>query len=311
MTANKITIGTRGSALALVQADWVKARLEERDPGLSVDLLIIKTKGDKILDTPLAKVGGKGLFVKEIEEALSEGRIDLAVHSMKDVPTSLPPDLVIAVVTEREDFRDALVAGAGGGLNDLSPGARVGTSSLRRQAQLLHLRPDLNVVPLRGNLGTRLKKLVSENLDAVVLAAAGLRRMKLAHVATQFLEPEIMLPAIGQGALGIEARAGDEAVLKRIAFLGHGPTAICVAAERAFLEKLEGGCQVPIAALGQLTKDRLTLTGLVADPQGRRFFLDYLEAPAEEAGALGQRLAEALLSRGADQVLAEVYQQNG
>lgn len=304
----RINIGTRGSPLALKQASLVKDRLEGRHPDLSVDLTIIKTKGDKILDAPLAKIGGKGLFVKEIEEALLEGRVDLAVHSMKDVPASLPAGLIMAVIPEREDFRDALVTRSGRGFDDLPQGARVGTSSLRRRAQLLHQRPDLNVLPLRGNVDTRLNKLSADNLDAIVLAAAGLARMDLLSWAHQFLEPDLMLPAVGQGALGLETRKDDEKTLALISFLNHQPTAVSVAAERAFLLRLGGGCQVPLAALARLNGERLTLTGLVADPDGRRFYLDRVEAKSGRAESAGRTLADRLLDKGGREVLKEVYQ---
>jgi len=306
MNQQRIKIATRGSALALIQANRVKTNLEKQHPDLKIDLEIIKTKGDIILDVSLAKVGGKGLFVKEIEEALLDGRADLAVHSMKDVPIEIPSGLIMAAVAEREDFRDALIAKECSGLNDLPRHARVGTSSLRRQAQLLHLRPDLDIVPIRGNVDTRLKKLESENLNAIVLAAAGLNRMNLAGEVTQLLEPDIMLPAIGQGALGLETRIEDHAVREKIAFLNHEITGVCVKAERSFLRRLEGGCQVPIAALGSLEGERIHLTGLVADPEGRRYFRHSLTAEAGEAKALGITLAEALLEQGAGEVLAEV-----
>ncbi|MBW2062436.1 MAG: hydroxymethylbilane synthase [Deltaproteobacteria bacterium] len=305
MNLASIKIATRGSALALVQANWVKSRLESQYPDLAVELEIIKTRGDRILDVSLAKIGGKGLFVKEIEEALMDGRADLAVHSMKDVPTELPAPLVMAAVTAREDFRDVLITRQQVGLDDLPRHARIGTSSLRRQAQLLHLRPDLTMAPLRGNVETRLKKLESENLDAVILAAAGLIRMNLIHRITQFLEPDFMLPAVGQGALGLEVRARDEALRQRISFLNHEPTAVCVKAERAFLRRLEGGCQVPVAALGLFEGKWMRLTGLVADAEGRRYFRHALTAEVSEAESLGQRLAQALLDRGAGEILAE------
>ncbi len=292
----------------MVQANWVKDRLEERHPGLTVGLEIIKTKGDKILDVPLAKVGGKGLFVKEIEDALLEGRVDLAVHSMKDVPTVLPDGLFIAALPEREDCRDALITRSGGGLDSLPQGARVGTSSLRRQAQLLRLRPDLEILSLRGNLDTRLRKLDEENLDAIVLAAAGLKRMNLSGRASQFLEPEVMLPAIAQGALGIEARRDDREVLDLLSFIHHEPTAVCIDAERAFLITMEGGCQVPLAALARLEGGQVRLTGMVSDVQGKRCFLDTVTVPAEQAGQAGRDLARDLLGRGGAEVLAEVYQ---
>lgn len=306
MKLTAIKIATRGSALALVQANWVKDKLTKQFPDLTVELEIIKTKGDKILDVPLADVGGKGLFVKEIEDAVLDGRAHLAVHSIKDVPTEFPPGLGLVAVAEREDFRDVLVSGDGLKLDELPSGARIGTSSLRRRAQLLNRRPDLKIESIRGNVETRLSKIVTENLDGVILAAAGLNRLGLAHRITQHLEPGIMLPAIGQGALGLETRTDDKAVLDIISFLDHRETAVCVKAERAFLERLEGGCQVPIAALGVLKKDRIQLTGLVADPDGRKCLRDRLEAEPEEAEDLGKSLAEELLDRGADEILSSI-----
>jgi hydroxymethylbilane synthase len=307
MHKKNIVIGTRGSALALVQANWVKDRLEERHPDLAVELLIIKTKGDKILDVPLAKVGGKGLFVKEIEEALLDGRADLAVHSMKDVPAELPEGLFIACVPEREDFRDAIVSRDGKGFEGLARGARIGTSSLRRRAQLLHLRPDFEVVSIRGNLETRLRKIEEENLAAVVLATAGLNRMNLAARISQRLEPEVMIPAIGQGALGIEARRADEDVLDRLAFLNHEPTRICVGAERAFLKKMEGGCQVPLGALARIVGGLIRIVGLVADPDGVRYLKGEKTADLAEAEAAGAELAGELLDRGGREILEDFY----
>ena len=307
MKKNRITIATRGSALALVQAEWTAARLRSGHPGLVVDLEVIKTRGDKILDVPLAKIGGKGLFVKEIEDALLDGRADLAVHSMKDVPVELPEGLRIAVVPERADCRDTLISRAGAGLSDLPGRARVGTSSLRRRAQILHQRPDLEIVSLRGNVDTRLRKLETENLDAIVLAAAGLNRMNLTPAFAQVLDPGVMLPAIGQGALGLEARINDREVLDLIEGLHHRPTAVCVAAERAFLRTMEGGCQVPLAALARLEAHELILDGLVADPDGRRWFKDSIRVPQEEAEAAGRSLAEDLLDRGGRDVLQEFY----
>ncbi len=306
MKLTAIKIGTRGSALALVQANWVKDKLSKQFPDLTIELEIIETKGDKILDVPLANVGGKGLFVKEIEEAVLDGRAHLAVHSIKDVPAEFPEGLGIVAVAEREDFRDVLVSRDGLKLDELPSGARIGTSSLRRRAQLLNRRPDLKIESIRGNVETRLSKIVTENLDGVILAAAGLNRLGLAHKITQHLEPGVMLPAIGQGALGLETRMDDKVVLDIISFLDHRDTAVCVKAERAFLERLEGGCQVPIAALGVLKKDRLQLTGLVADPDGRKCLRDRLEAEPEEAEELGKSLAEELLDRGADKILSSI-----
>ena len=301
-----IKIATRGSALALIQAIWVKDRLIGRYPDLTVELDIIKTKGDKILDVPLASVGGKGLFVKEIEEAILDGRAHLAVHSMKDVPTEFPAGMGIAAVAEREDCRDALVSRDGLTLDELPAGARLGTSSLRRRAQLLARRPDLKIESVRGNVDTRLKKIEAENLDGVILAAAGLNRLELSHRITQYLDPDIMLPAIGQGALGLETVLDDEAVNAKIAFLDHWETAVCVKAERAFLERLEGGCQVPIAALGTLKNGLVELSGLVADPDGRTCLQDRLSGAPEEADELGKALADKLLTRGADKLLSAI-----
>ena len=292
--------------MALVQANWVKDKLSKQFPDLTIELEIIQTKGDKILDVPLANVGGKGLFVKEIEEAVLDGRAHLAVHSIKDVPAEFPEGLGIVAVAEREDFRDVLVSRDGLKLDELPSGARIGTSSLRRRAQLLNRRPDLKIESIRGNVETRLSKIVTENLDGVILAAAGLNRLGLAHKITQHLEPGVMLPAIGQGALGLETRMDDKVVLDIISFLDHRDTAVCVKAERAFLERLEGGCHVPIAALGVLKKDRLQLTGLVADPDGRKCLRDRLEAEPEEAEELGKSLAEELLDRGADEILSSI-----
>lgn len=302
-----LTIATRGSQLALAQARWVAGRLAALHPGLTVELEIIKTTGDKILDVPLAQVGGKGLFVKEIEDALLAGRAGLAVHSMKDVPSDLPQDLILAAVSEREDVRDVLVSRRGGGLETLPQGGRVGTSSLRRQAQLLALRPDLVMVPVRGNVETRLKKLESENLDAVVLAAAGLNRLGLKDVPAHPLEPATMLPAVGQGALGLECRAHDQWVRGLIAPLDHPPTAAAVAAERGFLARLEGGCQVPIAGHAVLDNGIVTLRGLVASLDGRRVVRGQGLAPPHEARAMGQAVAEEILERGGREILAQVY----
>ncbi|MEW5722723.1 MAG: hydroxymethylbilane synthase [Thermodesulfobacteriota bacterium] len=311
MSKSKLVLGTRGSALALIQAGWVKSRLEARRPGLTVELSLIKTKGDRILDAPLAKVGGKGLFVKEIEDALLAGRVDLAVHSMKDVPVQLPPGLTIACVPEREDWRDVLVTGRGGHLDGLRRGARVGTSSLRRRAQLLHRRPDLEIVPLRGNLDTRLRKLAEEGLDAIVVAAAGLWRMNLQDRADQFLGPDLMVPAIGQGALGLEVRADDARVLELVSFLDHGPSRVAVAAERAYLETMEGGCQVPLGALATLEDGRLDLIALVADPDGVRYYSGRITAEPARAAQAGRELALELLARGGREILAEFYQKEG
>jgi len=300
----RIRIGTRGSKLALRQTAWVRERLAERHPGLHVEVIRIRTTGDRITDVPLATVGGKGLFVKEIEEALLSGAIDLAVHSMKDVPTELPPGLHLGAITEREDPRDVLVARDGRGLHELPAGARLGTSSLRRGAQLLGLNPQWQIVPLRGNLDTRIRKLETEGLDAVILAAAGVRRMGLEETITQYLPTDVMLPAVGQGALGIECRV-EEAVNELIAFLSHPKSTKTVEGERSFLRRLGGGCQVPIAAYGEMQSGRLLLRGMVAHLDGSRLYR--AEAQGNDPEAVGKRLAEDLLAQGAEAVLREIY----
>jgi len=303
----QLRIGTRGSVLALWQAEWVKAQLLAAHEELAVELLVIKTTGDKILDVPLAKVGGKGLFVKEIEEALLDGKADLAVHSVKDMPAELPEGLHLAVMPPREDPRDALISRNGAGLEALPHGARVGTSSLRRAAQLLHLRPDLRIETLRGNVDTRLRKLESEGFDAIVLAAAGLKRMELSHVVSEYLEPERMLPAVGQGALGIETRTGDAFTNEVVASLAHPQTMTIVRAERAFLKRLEGGCQVPIGAHATMEGETLILTGMVADLEGVRLIRKELRGDAQQPEVVGERLAEVILESGGAEILAEFY----
>jgi hydroxymethylbilane synthase len=302
-----LRIGTRGSALALWQAEWVKSQLLGRQQELIVELVVIKTTGDKILDVPLAKVGGKGLFVKEIEEALLDGRADLAVHSVKDMPAELPEGLHLAAMPPREDPRDALISRNGAGLDKLPHGARVGTSSLRRAAQLLHLRPDLRIETLRGNVDTRLRKLKSEGLDAIVLAAAGLKRMELSQVISEYLEPERLLPAVGQGALGIETRTGDVFTNEIVESLVHQQTVTTVGAERAFLKRLEGGCQVPIGAYATLEGETLILTGMVADLKGVRLIRREMRGDARQPEVVGERLAEVVLESGGGEILAEIY----
>ncbi len=304
--AADIRIGTRGSQLALWQANWVRSALMERSPGLTVELEIIKTKGDKIQDVPLARVGGKGLFVKEIEEAILDRRVDLAVHSMKDMPSEIPAGLGIGAIPEREDPRDALVSRHGLSLNELPQEAVIGTSSLRRGAQLLSARPDLKIVTLRGNLDTRLKKLETEGLDAVVLAAAGLRRMGFADRITQLLDETLMLPAVGQGALCIESRINDPEIDPLVNALNHVDTRTVVTGERAFLHRLEGGCQVPIAAHGHLDGEFYTLHGLVASLDGRTVIRETLSGPASEPEKIGVSLAEHLLARGAGKILEQL-----
>ncbi|HEY5593715.1 MAG TPA: hydroxymethylbilane synthase [Nitrospiria bacterium] len=307
--SQQLIIGTRGSALALCQAHLIKEELESADPALEVRLKKIKTTGDKITDVPLAKVGGKGLFVKEIEEALLRSEIGLAVHSMKDVPTFLPEGLHLAAITRREDPRDAVISRNGKHLLDLPRGARIGTSSLRRQSQIKHLRPDFEIIPLRGNLDTRIKKVGQEGLDAVVLAAAGLHRMGWQDRITEYLEPDVCLPAIGQGALGLECRIPDKNVNAMLTRFNHPATSRCVRAERALLKRLEGGCQVPIAAYAQIRdEERLVLEGLVASVDGRRIIRDGAAGNPDQPELLGMELAERLLERGADAILREIYQ---
>jgi len=303
MARGTITIGTRGSQLALWQANWVKEAVNRHDPALTVKLVIIKTKGDKILDVPLAKVGGKGLFVKEIEEALLEGRIDLAVHSMKDMPAHIPAGLCIGAIPEREEPRDVLITRSGLPLDRLDQGALIGTSSLRRSAQLLRFRPDIRIVPLRGNLDTRLKKLESEALDAIVLAAAGVRRLGLADRITQVLDESIMLPAVGQGALCIEIRKNDSRISPVVAALDDLPTRQVVMGERMFLNRLEGGCQVPIAGHGHIDENGYTLTGLVCDVDGSHQVKQSQTGPEAQSEQIGLQLAETLLAMGAGEIL--------
>lgn len=307
MARQHLRIGTRASQLALWQANWVKAELEQRYAGLSVELVKIKTLGDKILDVPLAQVGGKGLFVKEIEEAMLRGEIDLAVHSMKDVPTEFPEGLGLVVTTKREDPRDALIS-RNICFKDLPPNARIGTSALRRQAQLLAVRPDLEMVIIRGNVETRIRKLEEDKLDAVILAAAGLNRLGFAEKATELLSVDLSIPAIGQGALGLECRLNDVETLEMLAFLNHPPTAAAVSAERALLRRCEGGCQVPIAAHGVVTGEHLTLTGLIASVDGREIIKEVAEGSFHEPEKLGEGLADLLLAQGGKRILEEVYQ---
>ncbi len=302
-----IKIGTRGSALALTQARWVKAQLSARHPDCRVDLVIIKTTGDKILDVPLAQIGGKGLFIKEIEEALRSGQIDLAVHSLKDMPAVVPEGLILGAVPAREDHRDAFISSHYAGLAAIPPGGRLGTGSLRRRVQLLHGRPDLEVVPLRGNVDTRLKKMQTLGLDALILAAAGLNRLGLGHVYQGLLPEAEMLPAVGQGALGLEVRADDLRLRELIAFLDHPPSRIAVSAERAFLARLEGGCVVPVAALGRVTGDSLILEALISDLEGRRYLRDTISGHIDEAQTMGTEIANRLLDRGGREILADLY----
>ena len=303
----KLVVGTRGSQLAIWQAEWVRGQLKALAPEIDITLQRIHTSGDKILDVPLAKIGGKGLFVKEIEEALLRGEIDLAVHSMKDVPSVLPDKLEIVCVPQREDPRDVLVSGEGLPLEKLRPGAKIGTSSLRRQAQLLSYRSDFQIHMLRGNLDTRLRKVRQGAYDAIVLAAAGLGRMGWTQEITEYLSSEISLPAIGQGALGLEGRRADRFVKELVAKLEHGPTRIRVNAERAFLARLEGGCQVPIAGHAVIEHNEVTLEGLIASVDGQRYVREKISGSLDEAERIGVELAERLLAAGGRSILQEIY----
>ncbi len=304
-----IKIGTRASLLAVTQSTWVKNQIEAQYPDTRVELVKITTKGDKILDVPLAKVGGKGLFVKEIEDALLDGRVDLAVHSMKDVPTELPDGLAVAIIPPREVAVDAFICNSAKTVTELPQGASIGTSSLRRKAQLAALRPDLAIRDLRGNLDTRLRKLDEGMYDAIILAGAGLNRLGMGDRITSLFDPAQMVPAIGQGALGIELRISDHELLEGMQFLHDQDTATAVAAERAFLFRLEGGCQVPIGAHALVDADSVHLTGLIASVDGKTVLREEQSAPRADAETLGRRLAETLLARGGKEILDEVYQE--
>ncbi len=304
---NTLRIATRKSALALWQAEYVKARLQACHPQLDVELVPMVSRGDKILDVPLAKVGGKGLFVKELEEGLLAGEADIAVHSMKDVPMEFPEGLGLAVICEREDPRDAFVSNDYTSIDQLPAGSVVGTSSLRRQCQLLQQRPDLQVRFLRGNVNTRLSKLDNGDYDAIILAAAGLLRLEMSERIRDFIAPEQCLPAGGQGAVGIECRSQDAEVLALLAPLHHPDTALRVEAERAMNRRLEGGCQVPIGCYAVLEDDGLWLRGLVGAPDGSKMLVDDIRGPVDEAEAMGIELAERLLAQGAGEILARVY----
>ena len=302
-----LRIATRQSPLALWQANFVKAELEKYHPNLTVELVTMVTKGDVILDTPLAKIGGKGLFVKELELALLEERADIAVHSMKDVPMSFPEGLGLAVICEREDPRDAFVSNRYASLAELPEGAIVGTSSLRRQCQLMAAYPHLTVKSLRGNVGTRLSKLDNGEYDAIILASAGLIRLGMPERIKSFISVEDSLPAAGQGAVGIETRVNDTRVLNYLAKLNHNPTACCVMAERAMNTRLQGGCQVPIGGFATLNGEELELNALVGSLDGSTIIRASGKAHQRDAEQLGIRIAEQLLAQGADKILAGVY----
>jgi hydroxymethylbilane synthase len=302
-----LKLGTRGSALALWQANWTKQQLELRWPGLHVDLVSIKTTGDKILNVPLAKIGGKGLFTKEIDEALIAKRIDLAVHSLKDVPFQLPEGIGFGAIPEREDPRDAFLS-TGRKLKDLVATATIGTSSLRRQVQLRHLFPSLKLETLRGNVDTRLRKLAAGEFDAIILAVAGLKRLGHESRITETLDDDVMLSAVGQGALAIVCRPEDLRTRQFLQPLNHAETETAVAAERGLLRALGGSCQIPIAGRARLSGGRITLKGLVASLDGKRIISDVVTGAADEANELGLALGEKLLSMGAREILAEIAQ---
>ncbi len=308
-----LRIGSRGSELALLQSEWVRRRLMELHPGLRVEVEVISTVGDRLLDVPLAKIGSKGLFTKELEVAMLEGRTHLAVHSAKDMPTQLPEGLTLVALTRREAAHDVFVARqprAGErpprALAELPAGARVGSSSLRRRSQLLALRPDLELVDIRGNVQTRLRKVEEQGMAGTVLAAAGLARLGQLQLAAFGFSPHEMLPAVGQGSLAVEARADDERVAQLLAPLVHEPSSLAVRAERALMRALEGGCQVPIAGHAELCGEQLTLRAFVGSVDGRQTLRDELVGPAAEPEQLGTALAQRLLARGAGELLAAV-----
>lgn len=309
--SNTIKIATRRSPLALWQAEWVAARLKELHPGLEVELVKMVTKGDKILDTPLSKVGGKGLFVKELEVGMLNGDADIAVHSMKDVPVDeqFPEGLHLPVICEREDPRDAFVSNNYANIDDLPQGARVGSASMRRQCQIKERRPDLEILTLRGNVNTRLAKLDAGEFDAIILASAGLKRLGFDDRIRECIDPSVSLPAVGQGAVGIECRVDDERVNALIAPLNHAETATRLRCERAMNNRLEGGCQVPIAGYAELERDVIVMRGLVGRPDGTEVVRGDISGRPEDAEELGRVLAEDLLSRGAGTILKEVYAQ--
>ncbi|EGQ9965822.1 hydroxymethylbilane synthase [Vibrio cholerae] len=307
MTETPIRIATRQSPLALWQANYVKDALMAAHPGLQVELVTMVTRGDVILDTPLAKVGGKGLFVKELEIAMLEGRADLAVHSMKDVPVDFPNGLGLVTICEREDPRDAFVSNTYAKIEDLPSGAIVGTCSLRRQCQLKAARPDLVIKELRGNVGTRLSKLDAGEYDAIILAAAGLKRLELESRIRSFIEPEQSLPAVGQGAVGIECRVNDQRVRALLAPLNHADTADRVRCERAMNLTLQGGCQVPIGSYALLEGNTIWLRALVGEPDGSQIVRGEIRGPRTQAEQLGITLAEQLLSQGAKEILERLY----
>lgn len=310
---NKLIIGTRGSKLALWQANWVKEKLKTLYPEIDIEIQKIKTTGDKILDAPLAKIGGKGLFVKEIEEALLSKKVDIAVHSMKDVPIEIPKGLQISAICEREDPRDVFISKDGKSLKNIQAGAVIGTSSLRRTIQLRAIRDDLIVVPLRGNVDTRIKKLKEGQFNAILLAMAGLKRMGLEDMVTETISEEVIIPAVGQGAIGIETRVDDDFINDLIKPLNHEDTSICVLAERAFLSVMGGGCQVPLACHAKIIKNDerssfIRIIGMIGDPEDKiPIIKGFREGSLSQAQNLGIDLAKELLYRGGQEIIKKIY----
>ncbi len=305
-----LRIGSRGSRLALWQTDFVRGLIESEFPEIKIEVFQIRTTGDKNLDLPLSKIGGKEVFVKEIEEALLQREIDLAVHSMKDVPTVLPGGLIIGAVAERHDPRDALISNGDIRFYELPKGAKVGTSSLRRQAQILYLRPELQIVPLRGNVDTRLRKLKTERLDSVVLALAGLERMGFKNEVTESFPVDVFIPAPGQGAIAVECREDDVEVAQILSKINHEDSRIAASAERAFLEKLGGSCEVPVGCYAVIKRDRIKILGLIASPDGREMIREEVEGPLKNHKASGRELARRILENGGRKILSNLSIQN-
>ena len=306
MNKNTIRIGTRGSQLALYQAKRTQKELVEKFPGLSVEIEVIKTKGDKILDVALSKIGDKGLFTKEIENALLEGTVDIAVHSLKDLPTVLPDGLKLGAVLERGEYRDALVSKDGRKLSELTPGDTIATSSLRRKAGLLKINKDFKIVDIRGNVNTRLRKMEEGHCDAMLMAAAGLQRLELDHYITEILEPDVLIPATSQGVIAIESRTGDVRIDGYLEEINHAATWNAIEAERAFLHAIEGGCQVPVGCFTRFENDAFTITGFVASVDGAQFLIDEETGTTETAHETGKKLAEKLRGKGAAKILANI-----
>jgi hydroxymethylbilane synthase len=305
-----LRIGTRGSVLAKWQADFVRKQIFQLT-GIESEIIIIKTTGDKMQQSSLSQIGGKGIFIKELEDALLEESVDIAVHSVKDIPTQVPPRLSFPAICRREDVRDCLVSGNGASLGNLRSGARVGTGSLRRQAQLRHMRPDLDVRDLRGNVDTRLRKVETGEYDAVMLAKAGLDRLGWAHRISEIFSPDICMPAVGQGALGIECRASDEETSNALEKLNDAETRSAIIAERTLLSVLEGGCQVPLGAWARLERDELVLDACVCSIDGLQYVKQRATAPPDQARALGERMAKLLIDAGGQNILEEVSRQRG